>query len=193
MPSVNYDLRYLEAGVDALEAYLLADNLYWQTGTSAPPGEPQFPSLTLGGLLLARQRLDARQISSQLDVKQQQQLLKLTEKMEHARSHWRVAWGQKALRSFQARLTQWRNYLTDYRAEPEIYAAQYPQEARVRLMLALLQPDAEEIKPAVLELLQSLDGMLHAALLPGAFVWEADLASGFPQEEFWYLYGKLPE
>ncbi len=189
MPSALYDLKYLEAGLEALEAYLLADGLYWQIGASAPAGEAQFPSLTLGGLLLAHQRLAARR----LDAAQQKDFDKLAHTLELTRSHWRTAWGNKARRSFQARLTQWNNYLGDYSTQPDTYAHQYPQEVRVRLMLALLQPEAEQIEPASLELLDSLDALLHAQLQPGGFVWEAELAGGFPQAQFWYLYGRLAE
>lgn len=189
MPSILFDLKYFEAGLDELEAYLLSDGLYWQTGASAPPGEPEFPSLTLGGLLLARQRLAAHH----LDEAQQQLLNKLVDRLEISQTKWRVAWGRKAQRSFQARLTQWNNYLADYSAQPEAYAAQYPQEVRVRLMMELLQPLAEQIDPSALDLLHGLDALLRVQLQPGPFVWEATLADGFPSESYWYLYGHLKE
>ena len=189
MPTIVYDLKYIEAGLGEIEAYLLSDGLYWQTGASAPPGEPEFPSLTLGGLLLANQRLAAQR----LDAAQQQVYQALVRSLEHSQAKWRVAWERKAQRSFQSRLMQWNNYLADYSAQPEAYAAQYPQEVRVRLMLALLKPLAEEIDPSALDLLRGLDALLRVQLRPGPFVWEAALADGFPQETYWYLFGYLKE
>lgn len=189
MPTITYDLKYLEAGLDELETYLLSDALYWKTGASAPPGEPEFPSLTLGGLLLAHQRLAAQS----LNTAQQRVFDSLSRRLENSQSKWHVAWAKKAKRSFQARLNQWNNYLADYRTQPEMYAAQYPQEVRVRLMLALLQPLAEGIDASAFELLHSLDALVQVQLQPGPFVWEEALAEGFSHETHWYLYGRLKE
>lgn len=189
MPSITYDIEFLEAGLDELEAYLLSDTLYWRTGASAPPGEPEFPSLTLGGLLLARQRLAAQPLNGS----ERQFFDRLLQRLENSQSKWRVAWGRKARQSFNARLTQWNNYMADYLAQPEAYAQQYPTEVRVRIMIALLQPLAEDINPSAIELLNSLDTLLRVRLQPGPFVWDAALAEGFPTTTYWYLYGHLKE
>ncbi|MCU0485284.1 MAG: hypothetical protein MUC85_04150 [Anaerolineales bacterium] len=189
MPTIAYDMMYLEAGLDELDSYLLSDHLYWSTGASAPRGEPEFPSLTLGGLLLAHQRLRAHRLDPSLEHAFQD----LHRRLEYSQARWRVAWGRKSQRSFHARLNQWNNYLSDYLSQPEVYADQYPQEVRIRLMLDLLQPLADHIDPSELDLLHSLDALLHVRLLPGEFVWEKDLAEGFPQAQYWYLYGHLKE
>ena len=189
MHTVAYDLMYLEAGLDELESYLLSDHLYWNLGASAPRGEPQFPSLTLGGLLLARQRLNARR----LEPSDEHNFQTLVRRLELSQVKWRVAWEQKSQRSFHARLNQWNNYFADYLAQPEVYADQYPQEVRIRLMLDLLQRLAEPVNQSQLELLHSLDALLHVRLVPGEFVWEKELAEGFPKDRYWYLYGHLKE
>lgn len=69
MPSAEYDLGYLKAGISALENYLLSNDLYWPVGASSPSGEPAYPRLTLGGLLLAQKRAHARNLTpEQRDV-----------------------------------------------------------------------------------------------------------------------------
>ncbi|HEY5573072.1 MAG TPA: hypothetical protein VIK64_08690, partial [Anaerolineales bacterium] len=63
MPSAEYDLGYLRAAVAALEDYLMSNELYWPIGAASPAGEPDYPRLTLGGLLLAQKRAHARDLS----------------------------------------------------------------------------------------------------------------------------------
>lgn len=56
----DYDLRYLAAGVKALESYLLSSDLYWPPGIEARSGESPYPSLTPGNILLAKLRAETR-------------------------------------------------------------------------------------------------------------------------------------
>ena len=57
MKSIEYDLRYLSAGLEILENYLLSDEVFWTIYVNPPEGEPAYPKLTLDGLLLAQARL----------------------------------------------------------------------------------------------------------------------------------------
>jgi hypothetical protein len=187
MPSVVYDLGYLRAGVAALESYLLSKELYWNLGAGSPPGEPAFPPLTLGYLLLSQARLHARQ----LDLPQRDELARLDEGLDDIRSRWRVAWERKAAQDFRARLNLWRDFLEEYREMPEANADRYAYEVRRRVMLHLLEPETLEINPAETGLLGGLDRVVESVLTPGDFVWERDLASGFPRDTYWYLFGRL--
>ena len=187
MTHILSDLKYLEAGLEVLEAYLLADGLYWPVGASAPAGEPDFPSLTLGGLLLARQRLSASALSGD----QQTLYQSLSAQLDDVHQRWQVAWERKAQRSFHARVNQWRNFLVDYGSHPAEHASRYAYEVRLRVMLALLLPTAGAVDAAELELLSGLDQIVRARLEPGGFIWDAALAAAFPQPAYWYLYGAL--
>jgi hypothetical protein len=187
MPSAAYDLAYFLAGVAELDAYLLSKELYWPVGGKVPPGEPPFPRLTLGGLLLARRRLQAWPLSSV----QSAQLNAAELRLDAARLRWRVAWENKAAHGFRARLALWRDFLEEYRQAPASHIDRYAYEVRRRVMLALLAKEVRAIPPAEDELLKSLDGLLRSVLLPGEFVWEQPLAAAFPMEVFWYLYGRL--
>lgn len=188
MPSVEYDLRYLQAGASVLENYLLSGELFWPVGSRPPANEPAFPRLTLGGLLLARQRLSGRT----LDKAQQAELTRIDQQLEVTRTRWKTAWGQKAGREFRSRLNLWRDFLEEYRQNPYGNSDRYSYEVRLRVMLHLLREGVDAIPSAEIELLAGLDQLLHALLAPGEFIWEAGLQDAFPHSTYWYLYGNLP-
>jgi len=186
MPTAEYDRNYLEAGLAALEAFLQSHEVYWPIGIQAPRGENAYPQLSLGGLLLARERLRARDFPSG-EAASQHALQSLAE----ARSRWPVAWERKANTEFPLRLNLWRDFLEEYRQSPAGQSGRYAYEAGRRVQLHLLLPETRNLPPAYLELLSSLDGYLASIFVAGEFTWEAVLASGFPQNPYWYLYGSL--
>lgn len=189
MTSAQYDLIYLQAGIDELKDYLLADDLFWPIGVSSPAGEPPFPRLTLGGLLLTRERAKGIKLS----LNQETQLMKLLNKMDSVISDWRVAWTNKAAREFQMRLNMWGNFLEEYRKDPEGNVDRYSYEVRLRVMLHLLQSEAVDLDSSELDLLAGLDMLLRATLINGDFIWDDAIISAFPKDIYWYLYGELPE
>jgi uncharacterized protein YukE len=176
MTSAEKDRAYLEAGIPQLEDYLLSDELFWPITARGY----NLPRLTIGGLLIAKVRLQARG----------ERIQDLTARLDAVRSKWRVAWEIKAGREFQSRFGLWGNYLTDYRQNPEGHADSYPHEVRNRAMLQLLMTELPSELPQR-EALSSLDGALRSSMVPGDFVWDPDLQSGFPREEYWFLYGTL--
>jgi uncharacterized protein YukE len=176
MTSVEKDRAFIEAGVPELEDYLLSDELFWPVSARGY----DLPRLTIGGLLLARTRLEARG----------EQIETLMARLDAVRSKWRVAWETKAGREFQSRFGLWGNYLSDYRQNPEGHADAYPHEVRNRAILQLLRSELPDTLPER-KALFSLDSLVHSNLSPGDFIWEADIQSGFPREEYWFLYGTL--
>lgn len=187
MPDIEYDLRYLEAGLDGLDEYLHSDEVYWPLQAASLPGEPAFPQLTLDGLLLSSARLRARQLNFQDEARFQ----RMQNELEAVRSKRRVAWEQKASRNFRARLTLWRNFIEEYRDEPEAHADRYAYEVTRRVQLELLKEDARQRTEADDDLLNLLDTVLQALLNPGDFIWDPDLEQGFPPSPYWFLYGWL--
>ncbi len=189
MVTASYDLRFLSAGLERLESYLLSGDVYWAIGVSAPAGEPPYPQMTLGALLLANLRARAR--ATLLMERAESERLGI--QLDAIRSSWRVAWGKKATQEFRARLTLWRNFLEEYRKEPPAHYDRYLYEVGRRVMLNLLKDQTEELPATYVDLLDGLDGVLRVILIPGEFVWESELAASFPPEKFWFLYGNLPE
>jgi len=187
MPSVEYDLRYLRAALVDLEGYLLSKEIYWPIGVKPPHGDPPYPRLTLGGIMLSRQSLTGRSmVAAQTD-----EYTDLSRRLDETRNKWRSAWGSKAARNFSSRLTLWNNFMDDYRKQPENNSDRYAYEARGRVMLQLLQPESDEIRPAEIEMVTGLDRILAESFLQGRFLWGAELIPSFPIGQFWYLYGYL--
>ncbi len=187
MPSFEYDLRYLKAGAALLEKYLLASELYWPSGVTPPAGEPPYPRLTLGALLMARQR--ARILAS--TPAEQAKLAKVEQSIDETRTRWRSAWAQKAAEELRGRLILWRNFLEEYRERPEGNYDRYAYEVSRRVQIQLLQPEAFDIPESESNLLVGLDKILHAIFETGTFLWDDNIQAGFLQETYWYLYGTL--
>jgi hypothetical protein len=187
MHSADYELRYLEAGIDVLEDYLFSSEIYWPIGATAPAGTTPYPQLTLGGLLLAIKRAQARAA----DAEQQARLARIEEQIDAVRTRWRSAWGKKAAREYGSRLNLWRDFLEEYRQRPHDNSNRYAYEVRRRVQLQLLEPEADAIPQVQLDLKNGLDKLLYSIFIPGEFIWENDLATSFPADPFWYLYGSL--
>ena len=168
MPTFEYDLRYLKAGIDQLEAYLLASDLYWPIGTNPPKGEPPYAQLTPGGLLLARQRLE----STADTPSRQAEFTRLVQQMEALCSQWRTAWGKKSRQDFHARLKLWRDFLEEYREKPSAHYDRFRYEVGRRVQLHLLAAEAVDLPSAELEAVKGLDKLLRAVFIPGQFLWE---------------------
>jgi hypothetical protein len=189
MPSIEYDLNFLHAGLADLEGYLLSKELYWPIDVSQPAGEAPFPRMTLGNLFLAHTRLSERHLSFAERV----QMDHLNKRMEAIRQHWLVAWGQKSAREFSARLRLWRDFLEEYRNNSSENLDRYAYEVTRRVVLHLLSSEAQGIPEEELELLNGLDELLRAVFQPGKFIWSDKLKSSFPENPYWYLYGTLKE
>ena len=188
MKSFEYDLRYLQAGLDAIEAYLLSDEVFWPLSANPPGDAPDYPRLTLGGLLLARERLAAYPTTNPQEVQRQQ----IISNLEEVRSKWRGAWEKKAEHSFSVRLRMWRDYIQEQRNNPQENADRYSYEVRLRVMLRLLISESGRRQQAEGDLLTPLDGYLKNVLEMNGFIWEPEIQSGFPIDPYWYLYGYLP-
>jgi hypothetical protein len=187
MASIEYDLGYLNEGLASLENYLLSDEIYWNMRAVPPRGEPAYPLLSLGGMLLAKARLEARQLS----YGQSEKLSRLGTEFDRNRTRWRTAWMQKAEREFSARLRMWRDFIEDYRQNPDANIDRYAYEVSRRVMLHFLHAEASQIPQQEREMLAGLDNILMSVLVPGEFIWEKDLQRGFPAPTFPYLYGTL--
>jgi hypothetical protein len=189
MTSPDHEMRYLQACIEEIEQYLLSTEVYWHIGILASPGERPFPQLTLGSLMLTRMR--ARALAPTMNATQRAQLAHLEEAISSARARWRTNWGMKAANEFHARLLLWRDFLEEYRTNPEENSNRYAYEVQRRVQLHILSWDATQLPQAEFDLLSGLDLLLHAVFIPGEFIWETNLAVSFPPENFWYLYGHL--
>lgn len=185
MTSIQYEQGYLEAALALLEEYLLSPEVYWSLRAAPPEGGSSYPSLTLGNVILALRRLRGMLGNEEFATHA------LSDRIHTLRTKWQVAWEQKAVHEFQARLTLWRDFLEDFRRFPEENKDRYKYEVQRRVLLELLEEEAGTLPDTFLELLQGLDQVLRYHLVRGSFIWEVKLESAFPDERFWYLYGDL--
>jgi hypothetical protein len=188
MKSFEYDLGYLQAGLDVIEDYLLSDDVFWPLCANPPASEPDYPRLTLGGLLLAKERLKTYPATHSQGVQREQVISDL----DQIRSKWRVAWENKAGRSFSARLRMWRDFIEEYQMSPHDNADRYKYEVRLRVMITLLISESKRQQQADVDLLSGLDEYLKSVLEMDGFLWEPEIQTGFPANTYWYLYGFLP-
>lgn len=189
MVSIEYDLRFYRAGLAVLERYLLAKDLYWPPPDSPPDGEPPYQALTLGSVLLARKRLEGREMTPA----QQAEMTHLDFEIDILGTRWRTAWGQKSVVEIRARINQWRNFIVDLREHPRAHSDRLFTEARSRVMIELLLNGLplDDTVQNLREALAGLDAALKAHWMPGEFGWPAELMDNFPEVPFWFLYGSL--
>jgi hypothetical protein len=85
----------------------------------------------------------------------------------------------------------WRDFLEEYKENTQANADRYDYEVERRVMLHLLSPEVKQLPQEYKDMVAGLDLRLRRALLPGDFIWDPQIAKGFPVDEYWYLYGSL--
>ena len=185
MPDFAYFRVYLQAGLQELEPYLLSDQLFWTVNASAAIGETAYPKFSLGNFLFfdvcARTAVsNASQVATMNDIEAE---------MNTSRSRWQVAWDRKASWEIGSRLRQWGNVLKEIRVDPEEHLDFYRYEVRWRVLIQLLRSEIKQVDIAQQEQLGGLDLLLRALFAPGGFIWEPELAPGFPSDSYWFLWG----
>jgi hypothetical protein len=113
-------------------------------------------------------------------------------RLEFNRSKWRVAWKKKAGECFQVRERMWQDYLQEYQENPQENADRYPYEVRLRVMLELLKSEFRQKNIPDGNMLSGMDGYLRSVLVTNGFIWDPEIQAGFPEIEYWFLYGRLP-
>ncbi len=185
--TLAYDLGYIAAGLEELEAYLLSKELFWPVNAPSPAGEGAYPQLTLGGLLLALRRARSRGKSPP----GHSQVQRLETHLNAARAQWLSAWEEKAAWELRSRMRQWGSYLTELRREPADHRVYFRYEVRLRALIELLIAEVHQLESEDQALLTMLDQEVRGRLIAGDFVWGEDLAEGFPKDTFWYLWGDV--
>ena len=188
-PGFEYEARYLQGGMEVLEPFLLADDVYWPLGLKALSGEPAYPQLTLGGMLLAHTRAAALAYS----LSQQTRMRQISEDLDHMRARWKTAWLKKVNHELHARQLQWANFLEDYRERPRANYDRYDYEVFRRVIIELLWKEIDPHTQADVDHLEGLDLILRSRFSSGPFIWSSELQAAFPFEQYWFLYGYLRE
>jgi len=186
MPTIEYDLGYLQAGLDLLETYLISKSLFFAIGAQSPSGEPAYPRLTLGNLIISQAILEEKTLSPYQSKRKK--LLRVS--IKDVRSRWSVAWERKARREFSSRLRQWQHFINELRQEPDKFIDYFGNEVRLRVLLDLLGSDIEPVGEQSELQLKEMDKFLQKVWIQDNFLWEKVLAGKFNRTRYWYLWGK---
>ena len=181
MPGIAYNLNYTSAGLADLKDYLLSKELFWPLTLIPSLGKPSKPKLTPGNLLLSFAYLNAYRQGMKLDAKQESELLKFERKFEAQRRKWAVAWEAKVTHEFNSRFRQWGLFFSEVADAPNVHAPYYATEVRLRVLLELLQDELTQKPDADLSI---IDGGLRQYFSPGDFIWDEDVAIGFPRDKY---------
>lgn len=192
-PSLAYDLardvKILSAMASNLTPYLYESELYGYLAGD-------LPRLTVGGLLLRLHRL-TRLDDEWLTSEQQSQIQDARLNFEAECSQWAVHYENKLQLEIHARLTALEQFLHECAEKPYGCAASYPSQAEKRTIIHHLHAEAakQDVLPEdVLVRVTKLDQRLRHNFEDGGFlISDKRLASVYPQDTFWWLYGHLNE
>ena len=186
---ISRDTALCAAMADELEAYLKSDTLFWEP-SRRQPGGLALPKLTIGGFLLAMRRLET--LRDHLDANQRDVLARAGHELARQRSQWQLRYQSKLTRELRSRQDAWAWYLDDVRQQGEPAIAHYAHQVETRVKADLLLEELQNIGSDVeasRTRMAGLDQRLGGAFTVGEFCWIEELATGFPPDRFWFLYG----
>lgn len=180
------DLDILEAMTAELESYLRSSVLFW------PMDSATMPRLTLGGFWLRYHRLQA--LRSLLSAPEQQRVAAASAQYAQIAAENVVRIERKAHTEVDARLRLWRTYLNDVRQNYEAHIPSYPTAVEARAILqaqmAALREPPYALARIVVQRVRQIDSILKARWQTGEFVWPDAWQPAYPQEAYWWLYGR---
>ena len=185
MNHLDIDLAYLRLANHVLAEYILIPETYRSLtpvkGSDIAGGLSQ---LTIGNILLSLRRLQAISLSET----EQTELTELCKQIEQVRNRWRANWERKARHERSDRLRLWQIYLRDLAADKKWNLRSYPVQVRLRVIIYLLNEEIGASIPGEMTILDQQDSLMRSISSRGPFIWEEELASGFPEDTYWFLY-----
>lgn len=188
----NRDLEEARAMVEALQEYLIGDQLYGTLGSGWFGGRNQ-PSLTVGALLLRLRRLHA--LENLLTDAQRRELAQISAQHEGIRAEWRQHYVDKLLLEGNSRLKAMSTFFEECTDDPRLCPNIYLPEALRRTIvqevlaeLGALHAESEDLAREA----RGVDSRLRRFTAPSPFVWASGLEPAYPEREFWWLYAKPP-
>jgi hypothetical protein len=183
------DVKILSAMASNLTPYLYEDELYGYLAGD-------LPRLTVGGLLLRLYRL-TRLDDEWLTSEQQNQIQDASLNFDVECSQWAVHYEKKLQQELNARLNALEQFLKECSEKPHGCAVSYPSQAEKRTIIQHLRSEAQKqdvLPEDATARITQFDQKLRRLFEEGDFFFtDARLASVYPQDEFWWLYGYLVE
>ena len=184
--SIDLDLKEVKEMINNLVPYIYEDELYGRINTDSA-------RLTPGSILLRLRRLGT--LRTQMNATQAAQFEKLNTKNEAVRKEWGVAYGKKMVKEAESRLRDLQTYIKECKEDQKLCANAYNPEALRRTiiaeLMAALSPDIDS--SALKTSINSVDSGLRRNIREAPFIWAQSLQPAYPQDKFWWLYGRPPQ
>lgn len=166
------DIMYLQSSSSELETFLLSNDTI-----------RQLPGLTLstGGILLAHKRLSAANMTARVE----EHWLEI----ERIRDRWKNAWAAKCQLELKMRLRLWGDFLLGMAPDKNEPSTAYRHQVRNRVIMQLFQDSHQATQ--FRESIERKDKILIKFSVENDFIWESEIQSGFPRDQFWFLYRVL--
>lgn len=179
------DLKVMRAMVDQIQPYLASDVSRWDMGAAG------MPPMTIGGILMRRNRLYA--VSSLLTTDQRRILDEAGQLFNAALVEKVVRFEQRAHDDLHARLREWTNYLRDLPSRSAARPENYAYTADTRVVIGVLMDELREppyqLEPRIPGDVAIVDRRLQSLWNEGPFIWDTAWAMAYPPDRYWYLYG----
>jgi hypothetical protein len=180
------DLKIVEAMASEMDEYLRSQTLFW------PMTKGNLPRLTVGGYLMRQHRLMA--LKDLLEEADQERLRKAVKTFDEALIEKVVLFEERAHQELHARLRQWGEYLKELHDQSLGMGDYYPSHVQTRAMIAVLIHKMHEppykLDTRILDQLKVYDNVLRNYWEPGEFTWPEAWIPAYPEDEYWWLYGK---
>ncbi len=182
------DLLILAAMAEGMAGYLESDVAWWDLG------QADMPLLTIGGYLMRRRRLGA--VEHLLDDAGRDALKAANATHDQAVSSRIVRFEERAMAEFGSRLREWTVYLRDLAVSRRLAADteryNYLADTRVVLgeLVAKLGESPFRLPDHIPADVAALDYRLKFRWTPGPFIWSPVWKVAYPQDEYWWLYGR---
>jgi hypothetical protein len=181
---LKQDLKILEAMAASMNEYLMSEVTFWSLGQAL------MPQLTLGGYLLRERRLLL--LRHLLPEEEQRRLDTAVFQFKQALDGKTVRFEGKAHQEMPTRIRQWREHLRDMREGQSLsnYSTSVESRAMLEAFIDYLGASPFQLDPTIPQRLAGLDQELRNRWQPGEFVWPDGWQPAYPEEEYWWLYGK---
>jgi hypothetical protein len=183
------DVAILQAMVGRLDDYLTRNRLHLPLAVETPRGL-EHPTMSIGVMLTLQAHLQAS--ADSLTFVQRSLLDRSRSEMDRARRWYADSYRAHVEQEMRGLLHSWRWFLHESQLDPEVGHDSYVADVRMRTTIQLLIDDLGEGEaPAeIMAELEALDHTLGLRFQSGEFIWEPRLATVFPEDRYWWLYGR---
>lgn len=178
--SIDQDLKEAKEMAAALIPYVYEEDLYGKIGMN-------MPRLTLGALRLRLRRLNA--LRGQMSAGQTTLLDTIAAQHDSAQREWSTHYQKKLGEEVEKRARDLQTWIRECKDDPKTCANSYMPEALRRTMIQEAL-DAMTDSSGSLTPVKRVDSDLRRYVETSGFIWDAKLQPVYPQEKFWWLYGR---